>query len=58
MSRDQDPPSRVVEEAVYTAVGLAVLGFQQLQVVRRDIDRALREVLDPGRARGPHDTER
>jgi hypothetical protein len=33
--------SRRVENTVYTAVGLGILGFQHLQVQRRQLMRAL-----------------
>ena len=33
--------SRRVEQTVYTAVGLGILGFQHLQVQRRQIMQAL-----------------
>ena len=33
-----------VKDAVYTAVGFGVLGFQQLQVRRRDLRTQLRRV--------------
>jgi hypothetical protein len=33
--------SRRVESTVYTAVGLGILGFQHLQVQRRQLMRAL-----------------
>jgi hypothetical protein len=42
--------SRRVENTVYTAVGLGILGFQHLQVQRRELMRALdttvREVVE------------
>ena len=39
---DSLPPS--VKDAFYTALGFGVLGFQQLQVQRRDLRRQLRRV--------------
>jgi hypothetical protein len=41
-----DELSKTVENAVYTAVGLGILGFQHLQVQRRQIERAVRSLLD------------
>jgi predicted urease superfamily metal-dependent hydrolase len=42
--------SRRVENTVYTAVGLGILGFQHFQVQRRELMRALdatvREVVE------------
>jgi hypothetical protein len=32
---------RVAEDVAYTAIGLAVLGFQRAQVARRQLERAL-----------------
>jgi hypothetical protein len=60
MSGSPDPTSRlddiagtvgnVVESTVYTAVGLGILGFQHLQVQRRELARKLsatvRQVAD------------
>jgi hypothetical protein len=60
MSGSTDPGSRidditsavenVVENTVYTAVGLGILGFQHLQVQRRELTRKLsttaRQVAD------------
>jgi hypothetical protein len=40
-----DDVSKTVENAVYTAVGLGILGFQHLQVQRRQLQRALRDLL-------------
>jgi hypothetical protein len=37
--------SRTVENTVYTAVGLGILGFQHLQVQRQQLKRALRTAL-------------
>jgi hypothetical protein len=34
-----DELSKTVENAVYTAVGLGILGFQHLQVQRRQLER-------------------
>ncbi len=39
---DSLPPS--LKDAFYTALGFGVLGFQQLQVQRRDLRRQLRRV--------------
>ena len=45
------------EEALYTAVGLGILGFQHLQVRRRELARSLedivRQVTDPRPGAGP-----
>jgi hypothetical protein len=40
-----DDSSRTVENTVYTAVGLGILGFQHLQVQRQQLKRALRNAL-------------
>jgi hypothetical protein len=45
-----DAVSRVVEETLYTVVGLGVLGFQHLQVQRRELRRSLASGLDDVRA--------
>jgi hypothetical protein len=37
--------SKTVENTLYTAVGLGILGFQHLQVQRRQLERALRDLL-------------
>jgi len=39
---DSVPPA--VKDAFYTALGFGVLGFQQLQVQRRDLRKQLRRV--------------
>jgi hypothetical protein len=40
-----DEISKTVENTLYTAVGLGILGFQHLQVQRRQLERALRDLL-------------
>ncbi|MGH9192692.1 MAG: hypothetical protein ACRDZ0_09530 [Acidimicrobiales bacterium] len=40
-----DDITRRVENTVYTAVGLGILGFQHLQVQRQQLKRALENVL-------------
>ncbi|MGH9230001.1 MAG: hypothetical protein ACRD07_14970 [Acidimicrobiales bacterium] len=40
-----DDISRRVENTVYTAVGLGILGFQHLQVQRQQLKRALENAL-------------
>jgi hypothetical protein len=37
--------SRRVENTVYTAVGLGILGFQHLQVQRQQLKRAIQNAL-------------
>ena len=37
-------------DALYVGVGLGVLGFQRLQVQRRELERALGVGVPPGRA--------
>lgn len=39
-------PEALLREAAYTAVGFAVLGFQRLQVLRRDLTREVRAGLE------------
>ena len=45
-----DDVTNAVENTVYTAVGLGILGFQHLQVQRRELTKqvsgALRQVTD------------
>jgi hypothetical protein len=43
-----DDISKTVENTLYTAVGLGILGFQHLQVQRQQLKRALREVFAGG----------
>ncbi|MGH9111830.1 MAG: hypothetical protein ACRDZN_05970 [Acidimicrobiales bacterium] len=38
--------AKTVEDTIYTAVGLGVLGFQHLQVQRRELERALSPTLE------------
>ena len=40
-----DDISRRLENTVYTAVGLGILGFQHLQVQRQQLKRALQNAL-------------
>jgi predicted urease superfamily metal-dependent hydrolase len=40
-----DEVTKRVENTVYTAVGLGILGFQHLQVQRRELRRSLDAVL-------------
>jgi hypothetical protein len=40
-----DDFSKTVENTVYTAVGLGILGFQHLQVQRQRLTRALQNAL-------------
>lgn len=40
-----DDLSRTLENALYTAVGLGILGFQHLQVQRQRLKRAVRSAL-------------
>jgi hypothetical protein len=40
-----DDISRTVENTVYTAVGLGILGFQHLQVQRQQLKRVLQNAL-------------
>jgi predicted urease superfamily metal-dependent hydrolase len=40
-----DEVTKRVENTVYTAVGLGILGFQHLQVQRRELRRTLDAVL-------------
>lgn len=54
-----DEVTKRVENTVYTAVGLGILGFQHLQVqrreLRRSLDAVLRQVADAaGRTSGDH----
>jgi hypothetical protein len=37
--------SKWIENTVYTAVGLGILGFQHLQVQRRQLKRAIENAL-------------
>ena len=41
MGNDDRDVAEVVREAIYVAVGLGVLGFQQAQVWRRQLNKAL-----------------
>lgn len=54
---DVEELTRRAEEALYTAVGLGILGFQHLQVRRRELARSLedivRQVTDPRPGAGP-----
>jgi len=48
---DPDPLDdlrRGARDAVYTGVGLSILGFQRLQVRRRELEDALGVPLPPG----------
>jgi hypothetical protein len=49
-ARTVDDLTTTVENTVYTAVGLGILGFQHLQVQRRELQRQLvavaRDVAD------------
>ena len=47
--------SKTVENSLYTAVGLGILGFQHLQVQRQQLKRALRAVLSPDERAIPAD---
>jgi hypothetical protein len=48
-----DEISKRVENTVYTAVGLGILGFQHLQVQRQQLKRAIQDALKkPKGARG------
>jgi hypothetical protein len=38
---------RGARDVVYTGVGLGILGFQQLQVTRRELEKALGVELQP-----------
>ena len=38
--------AELAKDAAYVTVGLAVLGFQKLQVRRREIERAVSTLLD------------
>lgn len=40
MSEERNDLGRLVEDAVYTAVGFAVLGVQRAQVARRRLERS------------------
>ncbi len=42
-----DDLRRGARDAVYTGVGLGILGFQQLQVQRRELEKALGVELQP-----------
>jgi hypothetical protein len=42
-------PGISVEDVVYTAVGLGVLGFQRVQVHRRELERSLAAGLEDAR---------
>jgi hypothetical protein len=49
---------RTVENTLYTAVGLGILGFQHLQVQRQRLKRGLRAVVSAeGRATPPDPAE-
>jgi predicted urease superfamily metal-dependent hydrolase len=37
--------ARTVEDTIYTAVGLGVLGFQHLQVQRQELKRSLSSTI-------------
>lgn len=39
-------PEVLLRDAAYTAIGFAVLGFQRLQLVRRDLGRQVRAGLE------------
>ena len=43
-----DELRRGARDVVYTGVGLSVLGFQKLQVRRRELEKALGVDLPPG----------
>jgi hypothetical protein len=43
-ARTVDDLTTTVENTVYTAVGLGILGFQHLQVQRRELQRQLAAV--------------
>lgn len=43
--------ARTVEDTIYTAVGLGVLGFQHLQVQRQELKRSLSSTLESVEAR-------
>lgn len=61
MSQENDSGPLSLEDALYTAVGLAVLGFQRCQLARREFHRQLRSALDcrpAGGGRDPQQTER
>ena len=38
--------ARTVEDTIYTAVGLGVLGFQHLQVQRHELKRSLSSTIE------------
>ena len=42
---DAEDLTRRAEEALYTAVGLGILGFQHLQVRRRELARSLEDIV-------------
>ena len=44
-----DDVPKFVEETLYTAVGLGVLGFQRLQVQRQELKKSLASALDEAR---------
>lgn len=44
-----DDIPRLVEDTVYTAVGLGVLGFQRIQVQRQELKRSVAGTLDGAR---------
>jgi predicted component of type VI protein secretion system len=43
--------ARTVEDTIYTAVGLGVLGFQHLQVQRQELKRSLSSTIESVEAR-------
>jgi predicted urease superfamily metal-dependent hydrolase len=50
--------ARTVEDTIYTAVGLGVLGFQHLQVQRHELKRSLSSTIESVEERLSHVLDR